>query len=61
MPQDIDPVMAIVNDERIGLTNLLRSMRVRDDLGLFERCSRRALVAQLARREGLSVRNMRNS
>lgn len=50
-----DPVIAVVNGERVCLSDLVKSMGVGDESGLFERCARRRLVAQLAEREGLQV------
>jgi hypothetical protein len=56
MSATCEPVALVVNDEQVGLSDLLRSIRVADDVSLFERCARQRLIVQLARREGLGVR-----
>ena len=56
MTEGADPVVAVVNDEQICLSDLLRSMGVRDDLSPLERCARQRLILQLAQQEGVEVR-----
>ena len=50
-----DPVLIVVNDEHVHLSDLLRALQAADDLSLLHRCARQRLILQLALRKGLSV------
>ena len=45
----------VVNGDRFGLPDVLRSARVSDGLRMYEDFARQRLIEQLARREGVSV------
>ncbi len=50
-----DPVMVVVNDQAVHLSDIIRSLSVSGNWQLFERFARRQVIIQLADREGIEL------
>ena len=50
-----DPVMVVVNDRAVHLSDIIRSLSVSGNWQLFERFARRQVIIQLADREGIEL------
>ena len=55
MVDGLDPLVVIINDEKVYLSDLFQATRVADEMSLFSDCIRRRVIRQLAHQEGLSV------
>ena len=55
MSESEDPVMVVVNEQSVHLSDMIRSLSVEGNWKLFERFARRQVIIQWADREGIKL------
>ena len=55
MSESEDPVMVVVNDQSVHLSDMIRSLSVEGNWQLLERFARRQVIIQWADREGIEL------
>lgn len=55
MSESEDPVMVVVNEQSVHLSDMIRSLSVEGNWKLFERFARRQVIIQWADREGIEL------
>ena len=55
MSESEDPVMVVVNEQSVHLSEMIRSLSVEGNWKLFERFARRQVIIQWADREGIEL------